>query len=85
MIFQKRSYSDIEDEIYIIERKGLEDLSVPAKLTKLNQWCEDINSLQNDVKFNWLYIKQDLFRKYTHKNFKELIESFKNEGEDLIL
>lgn len=73
-----------ENEIYIIETKGLEDVSVPLKLKRLNQWCDDVNSQQTEVKYDWLYVKQETFDKYRPKNFEELIKAFKNEGNDLI-
>lgn len=73
-----------ENEVYIIETKGLEDLNVPLKLNRLKQWCEDVNSHQMDVKYNYLYIKEATFAKYRPKNFEELIKAFKDEGEGLI-
>ena len=49
--------------ICIVETKGLEDLDVPLKMTRLSQWCEDINRIQKDVIydfFSFLLIKKVL-------------------------
>lgn len=68
-----------EKEIYIVETKGREDLDDPLKIKRLTQWCEDINQNQNKVKFDWLYIKEEEFKKSKIKNFKELSNIFKKE------
>jgi type III restriction enzyme len=65
-----------EKEIYIVETKGREDLDDIEKIKRLYQWCDDINSVQNKVKFTALYIKQDDYEKYTPKSFEELTASF---------
>jgi len=67
-----------EREIFIIETKGLEDLDVPLKLERLKQWCEDINKIESQIKFNWLYIKQDKFEKYNPNDFSALIRGFRD-------
>lgn len=66
-----------EDEIYIVETKGREDLDDPLKIKRLEQWCEDINKLGGKTKYNCLYVKEDVFIKYQLKSFKELLEIFK--------
>jgi len=66
-----------EKEIYIVETKGREDLDDPLKIKRLAQWCEDINQNQNKVKFSWLYIKEDGFKKDKLNNFSQLIKVFK--------
>jgi len=40
-----------EQEIYIVETKGREDLDVPLKMQRLRQWCEDVNGAQKDVRY----------------------------------
>lgn len=65
-----------EREIYIIETKGLEDLDVPLKMERLAQWCKDINKIESQVKFHWLYIGQDKFEKYNPSDFSNLIKLF---------
>ncbi len=65
-----------EKEIYIVETKGREDLDDVEKIKRLYQWCDDINSVQNKVKFTALYIKQEDYEKYAPKNFEELVKNF---------
>lgn len=65
-----------EKEIYVIETKGLEDLDVPLKLQRLAQWCEDINIIQKQIQFNWLYIQQEKFGKYNPSDFSSLIKVY---------
>lgn len=65
-----------EKEMFIVETKGREDLDDPLKIQRLAQWCEDINQNQNKVKFSWLYIKEDEFKKDKIRSFKDLIKLF---------
>ena len=62
--------------VYVIETKGLEDLDVPLKLQRLAQWCEDINIIQKQIQFNWLYIQQEKFGKYNPSDFSSLIKVY---------
>jgi len=64
-------------EIWIVETKGREDLDDPLKIARLKQWCEDINKVQNQTKFDYLYIGQEDWDKYKPKFFKELIKLFR--------
>jgi type III restriction enzyme len=63
-----------EDEIYITETKGREDLDDILKIKRLEQWCEDINKLDGKTKYKWLYVKEEEFEKYKAKSFSELIK-----------
>jgi type III restriction enzyme len=66
-----------DKEIYIVETKGLEDLDVPLKIERLKQWCNDINALQSDVRFDFVYVDEDSYKRYRPKSFKSLVESFR--------
>ncbi|MCF7906603.1 DEAD/DEAH box helicase family protein [Patescibacteria group bacterium] len=66
-----------EKEVYIIETKGREDLDDIEKIKRLAVWCEDINKAQNEVKFNYLYIKQEDYNKEKFNSFDELVRYFK--------
>lgn len=63
--------------VFIIETKGLEDLDVPLKTTRLKQWCEDVNKQQSGVKYDFIYVDQENFDRYKPKSFKELVGSFR--------
>ena len=62
-----------QNEIYIVETKGREDLDDALKISRLAQWCDDINNFNTNTKFRWLYVKEEHYEKYPAKSFKELI------------
>ena len=64
-------------QIYIVEVKGREELDVPLKMDRLKQWCNDINNLQSDIKFDFVYVDEDSFRRYHPKSFKSCVDSFR--------
>jgi len=66
-----------EKEIYIVETKGLEDLDVPLKTERLRQWCEDINKIQNKIKFDFVFVDQNSFNRYGYTSFEDIIKNFK--------
>jgi type III restriction enzyme len=63
-------------EIFVVETKGLEDLDVPLKMERLKQWCEDINSAQSDVKYDYVFVDEESFDKFKPKSFEELVVNF---------
>lgn len=62
--------------IYIVETKGNQDLDVPPKMERLRNWCEDINSLQKQCKFDFVFVDEEGFNRYTPKTFQELVDNF---------
>ncbi|OGT88365.1 MAG: type III restriction endonuclease subunit R [Gammaproteobacteria bacterium RIFOXYA12_FULL_61_12] len=62
--------------IYIVETKGQEDLDTPLKMARLRQWCEDINRIQPDVKYDFVYVDEEGFEKYRPSSFRQLITGF---------
>lgn len=66
-----------ENEMFIIETKGREDLDVPLKTQRLKQWCEDINKIQNKVKYDFIYVDEESFNKYNPSSFEELERNFR--------
>ena len=71
-----------EKEIFIIETKGLEDLDVPLKTERLKQWCEDINRAQSDVTYDFVFVDEESFKKYSPKSFTDLVANFRQYKED---
>ena len=65
-----------EKEIYIIETKGIEDLDVPLKIARLKEWCKDINELQNNVKYNFIFVEYNAFKDNNFKSFEQVIQYF---------
>ena len=66
-----------QTKIVIVETKGLEDLDVPLKMARLRQWCEDVNQIQSDVKYDFVYIDQESFDKFKPKRFRDLMTGFR--------
>ncbi|TFH37622.1 MAG: type III restriction endonuclease subunit R [Anaerolineales bacterium] len=63
--------------IVIVETKGQEDLDVPLKMQRLRQWCEDINRVQAEVKYDFVYVDQESFEKYEPTSFRQLVDTFR--------
>ena len=72
-----------DKRIYIVETKGREDLDVPLKMQRLRQWCEDINRVQTDVEYNFVYVDQESFDKYKPTSFKQLVDGFREYKEKI--
>ena len=66
-----------DKKTFIIETKGREDLDVPLKMRRLQQWCEDINRAQTDVAYDYVYVDEDSFEQYKPSSFKELTDNFR--------
>ncbi len=64
-------------EVFIVETKGQVDLDVPLKMGRLKQWCEDINRVQSDVKYGFVYVDMEGFEKYKPTTFKQLVATFR--------
>ncbi len=65
------------DEICLVETKGREELDVPQKMERLKQWCLDVNNVQSEVAFRFVYVDEKSFDKYRPKLFDELMKSFR--------
>ena len=63
--------------IYIVETKGLEELEPPLKMARLKQWCEDMNQAQSEVRYDFVYVDEESFKKYRPGSFAGLVESFR--------
>ena len=66
-----------DKKTFIIETKGREDLDVPLKMRRLQQWCEDINRAQTDVAYDYVYVDEASFEQYKPSSFKELTDNFR--------
>ncbi len=65
-----------DKEAFVIETKGREDLNDPLKLSRLKQWCKDINNQGFSTKWSFIFVDEESFKKYRPSNFQNLIESF---------
>ena len=64
-------------KIVIVETKGQEDLDVPLKIQRLRQWCEDINRVQADVEYDFVYVDEEGFNRYKPTSFRQLLDGFR--------
>ncbi len=64
-------------EVFIVETKGQEDLDVPLKMQRLKQWCEDINRVQSDVTYDFVYVDEKGFEQYKPTSFNSLLAGFR--------
>jgi type III restriction enzyme len=63
--------------VFVIETKGLEDLDVEPKMLRLRQWCQDLNRVQSDVRYGFVYVDEEGFEKYKPTSFVQLREGFR--------
>ena len=66
-----------DKEMFVVETKGQEDLDVPPKMQRLRQWCEDINRVQHDKEYDFVYVDQESFEKYKPTSFRQLVDVFR--------
>lgn len=61
----------------VVETKGQEDLDVPLKMARLKQWCEDVNAVQPNATWDFVYVDEKGFRKYSPASFRHLLNAFR--------
>ena len=66
-----------DGRMIVAETKGRKDVEVDPKMYRLAQWCEDINTDQSDVLYDFVYVDEDNFREYTPRTFQQLLEGFR--------
>jgi len=69
--------------VVIVETKGQEDLDVPLKMERLRQWCEDINRVQSNVTYDFVYVDEESFEKYKPTSFRQLVDGFREYKEKI--
>ena len=70
------------DQVVVVETKGQVDLDVPQKMLRLKQWCEDLNRIQSEVSYDFVFVDQTSFDKYKPGSFKSLLEGFREYKEN---
>ena len=66
-----------DTEYFIVETKGREDLDVPLKMKRLKLWCEDINRVQKAKTFDFVFVDEENFKKYSPSSFGQLASTFR--------
>jgi len=72
-----------DKRLVIVETKGQEDLDVPLKMARLRQWCEDINRVQSNVTYDFVYVNEESFEKYKPTSFRQLVAGFREYKEKI--
>jgi len=67
----------LDGRVVMVETKGLENLDVPLKLERLRQWCVDVNRVQVETEYDFVYVDEEGFAQYTPASFQQLIDSFR--------
>ena len=49
---------------------------MPLKMARLKQWCDDINQVQNAVRYDFVFVDEEGFKKYQPASFAALMKSF---------
>jgi type III restriction enzyme len=65
-----------DGRVVVVETKGQEDLDVPLKMQRLRQWCEDVNAMQSDVQYDFVFVDEESFERYKPKSFENLMSGF---------
>ena len=65
-----------EQEIFVIETKGREELDLPQKMARLGQWCADVNQAQSAAAYRFVYVDEVGFDRYRPKSFAGLVDGF---------
>ena len=66
-----------DGRVVIVETKGQQDLDVPLKMARLRQWCEDLNQVQTETDFGFVFVDDAGFEKYQPKTFADLFAAFR--------
>lgn len=66
------------NECWIVETKGREDIDVKYKDQRIKFWCEDATKLTK-TKWSFKRIDQEDFEKYRFKSLKELVSTLKDD------
>jgi type III restriction enzyme len=43
----------------------------------LKQWCDDINQAQQKVRFDFIYVDEESYRRYRPSSFSDVIRAFR--------
>ncbi|MCZ0932334.1 MAG: type III restriction endonuclease subunit R, partial [Oligoflexia bacterium] len=66
-----------ENEIYVVETKGREDLNDPLKIQRLKQFCSDVSKSGWSVQWAFIFVDEEGFKKYRPTSFQSLIDTFR--------
>lgn len=65
-----------DQRIWLVETKGREELDLPQKMARLQQWCEDATATDTGQSYGFVFVNQQGFEKHAPKTFAALAASF---------
>ena len=68
-----------ENEMWIVETKGREDLDDPPKWERLKQWCADATSQDKKRSFHALFLREEEWDAHRPRDFEQLVAAFGEE------
>jgi type III restriction enzyme len=66
-----------DGRVIVVETKGKEDVDVSRKTQRLRQWCKDVNAMQPDTEYDFVYVDEAGFKKYAPKSLAALLSAFR--------
>lgn len=45
-------------------------------MERLKQWCDDINRVQKEFIYEYIFVDQESYQKYKPKSFEQLVNGF---------
>lgn len=67
-----------DGSVVIVETKGLVDVDVPHKMQRLAQWIADLNALQSNVSYDFVFVDEAGFTTHRPRTFAQLLQSFRD-------
>jgi type III restriction enzyme len=64
------------NEIWLVETKGREDLNDPGKWDRLQQWCADASRLDSGRQYRALLVREEDWERYKPKSFHDAVAAF---------
>ena len=61
----------------VVETKGREELDLPQKMHRLRQWCDDANAGRPGRSWDFVFVDQESYEKYTPRSFADLLGGFR--------
>jgi type III restriction enzyme len=46
-------------------------------MERLKKWCEDINAIQKNIHFDYVFVEEEEFEKFEPKSFSDLVTNFR--------
>lgn len=65
-----------DGRIVVVELKGRVDEDVPSKMARLKQWCEECGQMPLDGRYDFVFVDDEGFRRFSPKAFGDVLSGF---------